>query len=180
MPGRLVKKPQQYTISNIQHITNFYYQALSSAGKPIQINGFGKSQLLWLRGASAEEFPEYLQTGRLTVLSPSDCRKIHNIQGDQICSVSANKNIQTGSCKGDSGGGLVSQASGRYVILGAVSGGARNCSDGTPGLYTNILSHMDWITQIVGPSTQDGICQGKQIAALLQPLCYSCFITGAL
>lgn len=51
------------------------------------------------------------------------------------------------SCQGDSGGPLTWQGpGGRWYLVGLVSWGPRQaCGGGTPGVYTNIRAHLDWI-----------------------------------
>lgn len=51
------------------------------------------------------------------------------------------------SCQGDSGGPLTWQGPGRRsYLVGLVSWGpAKTCGGGSPGIYTNVASYLDWI-----------------------------------
>lgn len=53
------------------------------------------------------------------------------------------------SCRGDSGGPLMFQTDGVWVIAGVVSYGAKCGSEDIPGVYTKVSKYMDWITQNV-------------------------------
>ena len=47
---------------------------------------------------------------------------------------------------------------GNYVLLGVVSFGESQCglSDGRPGVYTNVQSHVSWIRRVIGEETRAG------------------------
>ena len=69
---------------------------------------------------------------------------------DIIEEISFYKNRVTDSCTGDSGGGLTAKNSKQQeVLLGIVSFGNTDCGlqDGEPGVYTNVLSHVEWIQE---------------------------------
>ena len=54
-------------------------------------------------------------------------------------------------------------ANGRAVVVGAVSFGPEVCGSGDyPGVYTRVVSHMDWITEMTGLGrTTLGTCNGN-------------------
>ena len=83
--------------------------------------------------------------------------------GDQVCAKGDEADLKSGrvpdTCSGDSGGGLVStRYDGNYVLLGVVSFGESQCglSDGRPGVYTNVQSHVSWIRRVIGEETRVG------------------------
>ena len=51
------------------------------------------------------------------------------------------------SCQGDSGGPLTWQGPGRnWYLVGLVSWGPKDvCGGGSPGIYTNVATHTQWI-----------------------------------
>merc|ERR1712226_230706 len=64
------------------------------------------------------------------------------------------KNIYTGSCKGDSGGPLTQRdEKDRTTLIGIVSGGI-DCGKGYPGWYTRVEYYKEWIQCIIDKSIQ--------------------------
>lgn len=58
------------------------------------------------------------------------------------------------SCNGDSGGPLVYKGpntDGSWYQVGIVSFGTKQCGKGTPGVYTRVTSHLDWIKENLEP-----------------------------
>ena len=54
------------------------------------------------------------------------------------------------ACYGDSGGPLVCEAYGKPVLYGAVSWGARACSDKSyPDVYAKVSHFTDWILDLI-------------------------------
>jgi len=53
------------------------------------------------------------------------------------------------SCKGDSGGPLITQKSTLhpFLLVGVVSGGTSRCGIGAPGIFTRVTDYLDWIKQ---------------------------------
>lgn len=51
------------------------------------------------------------------------------------------------TCKGDSGGPLMSLHRGKYFVAGIVSGKRADspCGSAVPSLYTNVYNYLDWI-----------------------------------
>ena len=116
----------------------------------VSVNGFGRDES-WVSVA------ETLQHGCLYIVDKLECQKAieplveknpyifknGTWNGDQICAQGAGVN----SCNGDSGGGLVVILNNTNVIIGVTSFGTSSCSSNVPGMYTNILSHLDWIRE---------------------------------
>ncbi|GJQ74215.1 CLIPB9 [Trypoxylus dichotomus] len=69
--------------------------------------------------------------------------------------VCAGGELDKDSCKGDSGGPLMSASSSdnsQYYVEGVVSYGATRCgTEGTPAIYTRVADFLDWIQQNVKP-----------------------------
>merc|ERR1712080_58630 len=49
------------------------------------------------------------------------------------------------SCQGDSGGPLWQYTDGKATVIGVVSRGGDCAAFNSPGIYTNIQKHLDWI-----------------------------------
>eukprot|EP00092_Neocalanus_flemingeri_P094841 GFUD01120628.1.p1 GENE.GFUD01120628.1~~GFUD01120628.1.p1 ORF type:complete len:755 (-),score=146.20 GFUD01120628.1:34-2277(-) len=119
----------------------------------VSINGFGRD------GKSRAAVVENLQQGCLYIVDKLECRKSFEPvvekapyifkdgkwNGDQICAQGAGVD----SCQGDSGGGIVANIDNTNIIIGVTSFGSTSCRSNIPGMYTNIMSHIDWIQQIM-------------------------------
>ena len=101
-----------------------------------------------------------LQKGNMPIQPLEQCMKAYprkEIQSSQLCAGADKLNSKTGSCKGDSGGGLFvdsgehsGQSSGnRHVQVGLVSYGAQLCGD-YPAVYTRVDQFIPWIKDIIG------------------------------
>ena len=62
----------------------------------------------------------------------------------------ASPTIGSDSCKGDSGGPLLTQAGNDAAkIVGVVSFGTNKCDSSLPGIYTRVSSYVRWIQSVV-------------------------------
>merc|ERR1712038_921671 len=70
------------------------------------------------------------------------------ISKTQICA--NHTTIGKDSCRGDSGGPLMSRNSlQEWVIHGVVSFGNLNCDSEVPGVYTRVAKYLEWIDSII-------------------------------
>ncbi|XP_067616863.1 serine protease easter isoform X4 [Eurosta solidaginis] len=76
------------------------------------------------------------------------------LESSQIC---AGGKVGVDSCRGDSGGPLISldntrRALSYYFLAGVVSFGPTPCGlEGWPGVYTRVSDYMDWIQETIQP-----------------------------
>ena len=74
-----------------------------------------------------------------------------NISNTQVCA--QGPSFGTDSCRGDSGGPLMStKSNGQWVINGVVSFGNLKCDSEVPGVYTRVSKYLDWIDSVINPS----------------------------
>ncbi|ODN01062.1 Serine protease snake [Orchesella cincta] len=106
---------------------------------------------------------EMLQVVNLNRYSLKDCSKVFVEDSDgasselpegiiksQICA--GDKDGDKDSCDGDSGGPLTAKREKSDCIqylLGVTSFGSKFCGYGSPGVYTNVQSYLNWIESIV-------------------------------
>ncbi|GIY01849.1 enteropeptidase [Caerostris extrusa] len=57
------------------------------------------------------------------------------------------------SCQGDSGGPLFVQQNDQMTVIGLVSAGIECGSPLLPGIYTRVISHLDWIDEQIKKKT---------------------------
>ncbi|XP_071536861.1 transmembrane protease serine 9-like [Panulirus ornatus] len=81
----------------------------------------------------------------LPVWTNRDCDKTYNqpIRDNMICAGYLRGGRD--ACQDDSGGPMMKQVSGRWVVVGIVSFGTRCAEPGIPGVYTRVNSFLDWI-----------------------------------
>ena len=87
----------------------------------------------------------------IPVLTEEECEEKYGafrVRDSQIC---AGGEVGKDSCKGDSGGGLLSRsdisasALRSWYLMGVVSFGSRTCGNGKPGIYTRVSHYVGWI-----------------------------------
>ncbi|XP_068712141.1 chymotrypsin-like elastase family member 2A [Montipora foliosa] len=118
-----------------------------NAGKMCYIAGWGTETL---KGPPTR----ILHEASLPLVSHEQCNDPLSysgvIQGDMICAGYKQGGVDT--CEGDSGGPLMCQGEeGRWFLTGVASFGHTGC--GLPykyGVYTRIVNHLQWISQITG------------------------------
>ena len=99
----------------------------------------------WGRVNSTVSRSTCLRKGHVQLASRRICDIRHNnpITNSMMCATDYN-----GACEGDSGGPLVvqnRQYGDRYVLAGIVSWGTGCGTAKKLGVYTSVLSHLDWI-----------------------------------
>lgn len=65
---------------------------------------------------------------------------------NHICAKSATE-LKRGSCRGDSGGPLMTSVNGNWFLIGVVSLGPPCGKSTLPGVYTRVSSYMSWIEE---------------------------------
>ncbi|XP_059045153.1 brachyurin-like [Achroia grisella] len=86
-----------------------------------------------------------LSSVTLPVITNGECLSVYgNVIIDSTLCTSGNGG--RGTCSGDSGGPLVTSSSGRNILIGVVSFGARaGCEAGLPAGYARVTSYVPWI-----------------------------------
>ncbi|CAH0403400.1 unnamed protein product [Chilo suppressalis] len=85
---------------------------------------------------------------RLPYWARSNCQSAYNskVPSHVICA-GGEQGIDT--CRGDSGGPLV-WGKNYFELFGVTSSGSVNCgTKGTPGIYTSVIDHLDWIKEVI-------------------------------
>lgn len=100
------------------------------------------------------DMPEELQHVGVETMRNQDCGlyEYDMISDNMICAGSEGKD----SCYGDSGGPLLVEKNGRYVIAGIVSWGIDCGAYGYPGVYARVTSQLQWIRESIGDR---GLCE---------------------
>jgi secreted trypsin-like serine protease len=97
---------------------------------------------------------EDLMKVNLTYIPVPECKQAYEklkqgkyIRDTNICTREKGKD----ACQGDSGGPLFLEVNGRFVQVGIVSGGSKECANPNwPGFYTRVSKYMSWIKQVTG------------------------------
>jgi len=98
---------------------------------------------------------EVLKETSLFVMEHQKC--VDTVLGDHHPGILCAHLDGSGSCQGDSGGPFVFEfEEGRMILLGVVSYGEPNCSNGpgTRSVFTRVTEYLDWIHEVV----KDGWC----------------------
>ncbi|XP_061168027.1 uncharacterized protein LOC133176972 [Saccostrea echinata] len=102
------------------------------------ISGWGKTEL----GS-----PNLLKYAQIPIIKQRTCRRLYkgSLSDSMFCAGYIKGGADT--CQGDSGGPMVCKVNGKYTAMGATSWG-RGCGDpNSPGVYTNVKSHLQWIRE---------------------------------
>ncbi|EHB05701.1 Kallikrein 1-related peptidase b3, partial [Heterocephalus glaber] len=87
-----------------------------------------------------------LQCVDLKILPNEDCANAHVVKVTDSMLCAGHPEGGKDTCVGDSGGPLVCDR----VLHGITSWGYNPCGiPGTPGIYTNIKQHLEWINEIM-------------------------------
>uniref|UniRef100_A0A0A9YLH9 Venom protease n=2 Tax=Lygus hesperus TaxID=30085 RepID=A0A0A9YLH9_LYGHE len=92
---------------------------------------------------------EVLLDVKLPIVDNEKCRKFYaskrvDIDSNHIC---AGGEAGKDSCRGDSGGPLMFKNDTTYFLIGVVAFGSACGIEGSPGVYTRITSHLDWLIE---------------------------------
>jgi secreted trypsin-like serine protease len=96
------------------------------------------------------EPPQKLQELDTKVVDAAQCTsKDSPFDGDrELCM--DNHGGQASACYGDSGGPAVVHDGDGFALVGATSRGQTASCPEKPGIYTNVVAHVDWIKQTLG------------------------------
>ncbi|KAF8767411.1 Serine protease filzig like protein [Argiope bruennichi] len=93
-----------------------------------------------------------LQKVNVPVLTNGACLKMYfeaghtyPLEDNQMCA--GYREGGKDSCQGDSGGPLFVNQDNKMTVIGLVSAGIKCGSPLLPGIYTRVISHLDWIEQ---------------------------------
>lgn len=118
------------------------------AGFQCSIAGFGLEKY----SAVGNRYSQYLKETEVKLLSKSDCTRTSQygdrLTENMICA--ASPDWSTDACKGDSGGPMVCEASGRMFLFGVVSWGEGCAKRNKPGVYTRVTNYNKWIAVETG------------------------------
>ncbi|XP_050323177.1 serine proteinase stubble [Bactrocera neohumeralis] len=102
--------------------------------------------------------PKTLQAVDVPVIENRICERWHRQNGinvviypEMMCA--GYRNGGKDSCQGDSGGPLMHEKNGRWYLIGVVSAGYSCASRGQPGIYHRVPYTVDWISYVVGLTT---------------------------
>ncbi|XP_065921575.1 uncharacterized protein [Magallana gigas] len=95
-------------------------------------------------GATSLGSPNKLKYAEVPIIDRNICRNVYKrLTPSMFCAGYLKGGID--SCQGDSGGPLVCKVGGKYTVLGVTSWG-RGCGDpNSPGVYTVVKNHLQWI-----------------------------------
>lgn len=113
-------------------------KAVPSVGAPVRFMGWGMT----CEQSQPSCFPDKLRQAD-TVVQPDPKCSAGPVPGKEFCAGAADGSVAATNM--DSGGPLVVQQDGRWVLAGTVDSG----NDGQPTIYENVPVHADWITGIV-------------------------------
>ncbi|XP_074599626.1 serine protease filzig-like isoform X2 [Brevipalpus obovatus] len=114
------------------------------SGEMGTISGWGKINITNGRK------PRKLQVAQVPIMNPKDCMEMfmkrgirRNIYDTMVCAGYSAGGID--SCSGDSGGPLMVERDGLWVLAGIVSHGISCAQRNLPGVYTSVPAYLDWI-----------------------------------
>jgi len=121
--------------------TTIYYP-----GKECTISGWGST------GQAAGGYARRLQSAKVPILKTEECMKKQvygpdKLTGGMFCAGFLEGGID--SCQGDSGGPMVCQNRGKNELWGIISWGYGCGRPNKPGVYTRVVSYLDWIKSII-------------------------------
>jgi Trypsin len=128
------------------HPIGLYRQPPPPANRPMSIYGWGRTN-----ANTAWNGHAFLMRVGLNVMPHSECtpfaKQLRWALDDTIICAKAPTGTKRKTCKGDSGGPVVSSGK----LLAVVSGGGDRCTgDGVPSMYTRIAAYLPWIDGTTG------------------------------
>lgn len=144
------------TISWLQPQQASQYTAL---GRPAQVAGWGETVITGSNGMLETLYPSRLQVGELRIANCGISRYLYNdktwpVSANMMCARGADQQNPADTCVGDSGSGLVVNASSVQPMLAGITswGEDRPCGERKlPGVYTRVANYAGWILSYVDP-----------------------------
>ncbi|XP_065676465.1 serine protease 55-like [Hydra vulgaris] len=119
-----------------------------SHGDQCFIAGWGK---VWNDGIKPAPFSEILRHGMVTIRKTSECNDIYGerLTENMICA--GDESGVPDTCLGDSGGPLMCQEDGQWILTGITSWGPEiGCGQSNMyGVYTNVKTVQNWIKSVI-------------------------------
>lgn len=100
---------------------------------------------------NSSDYPKILQMTKVLIISHSIClSKLYkyesNLQDTNLCTEPLTNDVD--NCASDSGGPLVQNVNGEYVLIGILSWGQKQCAQSVfPTVYVKVSSFITWIVQ---------------------------------
>ncbi|XP_077973047.1 uncharacterized protein LOC120341364 isoform X3 [Styela clava] len=125
----------------------------------INRNGIGKGAVNYTKASIVhvheESIPDVLQEVDVNIFSDEACRKMHHTPGpdgsytkSHFCAGHLEGKKDT--CGGDSGGPLMCEENGEYIVHGITSSGPAECGKkNKPGIYTRVSDFITWIGRTI-------------------------------
>lgn len=130
--------PANYT-ANILPICLLEKEVL--AGTKCLIAGWGT------RTSDVHDYPQFLREAVVPIIDQPTCQTMYSftrITSDMVCAGYTTGTIDT--CQGDSGGPLMCKEGDKWYLAGLTSFGKDCAAEGFPGVYANIATLYDWVT----------------------------------
>nr|XP_039261147.1 A disintegrin and metalloproteinase with thrombospondin motifs gon-1-like isoform X2 [Styela clava] len=121
------------------------------AGKSCVVTGWGATA----KNGSIESIPDVLQEVDVNIFTDEACKKMHHTPGldgsyteSHFCAGHLEGKKDT--CYGDSGGPLMCEKNGEYIVHGITSSGPAECGKkNKPGIYTRVSDFITWIGRTI-------------------------------
>ncbi|XP_063291834.1 transmembrane protease serine 5 [Pelobates fuscus] len=139
-----LEKPLNYSDS-VRPVCLPQYDQEFAAGTECWVSGWGHIH------PDSSHMPRSLKEAMVPIISTKKCNSSCIYNGDitprMLCAGYLDGKVD--ACQGDSGGPLVCQTDYTWRLVGVVSWGMGCAEPNRPGVYTKIVSFLDWIHNII-------------------------------